>query len=150
MATSNPINAPPIVEEEAHQPNRFNKLPIETVQHIASYVLEDDLLCNFRLACQAMHNAVDADNCSFWRRRFLSRFEKPADADSEGWKGAKGNVRFREAYQKRRWVMKNGASSFVTGDTAREEKCLEVLRDLVVGTSPLLPTFYFLVRVKCR
>lgn len=55
--------------------NPFDSLPIETVQHIASQSTYDSDLCNFRLICRSTHDAVDADNCSFWRRRFLDLFE---------------------------------------------------------------------------
>ena len=67
---------------------------------------------------------MDADNCSFWRRRFLACFEKPIKLTN--------NVAFKHAYQKRKYVLKHGAQ-FQTGETRKEKGCLELVRDLVVG-----------------
>ncbi len=58
--------------------NPFDDLPIETVQHIGSFCTYDSDLCHFRLICRSTLDAVDADNCSFWRRRFLDTFEASA------------------------------------------------------------------------
>ena len=107
--------------------NPFNNIPIEVTQHIASYLDYDSDLCSFRLICRSTLDAVDADNCSFWRRRFLDVFETSTTLTT-----GKNNVAFKKAYQKRRGCLKNGAS-FRSGDTKRERECLEVLRDLVVG-----------------
>jgi hypothetical protein len=46
--------------------NPFDALPIETVQHIGSFLTYDSDLCRFRLICRSTLDAVDADNCSFW------------------------------------------------------------------------------------
>lgn len=46
--------------------NPFDALPIETVQHIGSFLTYDSDLCHFRLICRSTLDAVDADNCSFW------------------------------------------------------------------------------------
>jgi hypothetical protein len=107
--------------------NPFNDIPIEVTQHIATYLDYDSDLCAFRLICRSTLDAVVADNCSFWRRRFLDVFET-SNALTTG----RNNVAFKKAYQKRRGCLKNGAS-FRTGETKRERECLEVLRDLVVG-----------------
>lgn len=110
---------------EAHNP--FDNIPIEVTQHIASYLDYDSDLCTFRLVCHSTLDAVDADNCSFWRRRFQDVFESSTVLSM-----GRNNVAFKKAYQKRRGCLKNGAS-FRTGETKRERECLEVLRDLVVG-----------------
>jgi hypothetical protein len=107
--------------------NPFNAIPIEVTQHIAAYLDYDSDLCAFRLICRSTLDAVDADNCSFWRRRFLGVFETSTTLTT-----LRNNVAFKKAYQKRRGCLKNGAS-FRTGETKRERECLEVVRDLVVG-----------------
>ena len=107
--------------------NPFDTIPIEVTQHIASHLDYDSDLCAFRLICRSTLDAVDADNCSFWRRRFLDVFESSAALTT-----LRNNVAFKKAYQKRRGCLKNGAS-FRTGESKRERECLEVLRDLVVG-----------------
>ena len=120
---------------KTYSPNPFNKIPLETIQNIASCVDYDSELCNFRLICRSTLDAVDADNCSFWRRRFLGCFEKPTTVLD--------NVAFKKAYQKHKGVLKCGAV-FVKGDGKRERECLEVVRDLVLGgllfLSPLIFT----------
>ena len=89
--------------------------------------------------CRSTLDAVDADNCSFWRRRFLDYFEKPTTGVSfeANTNAAWNNVAYKKAYQKRRSALKNGAK-FAVGASKRETECLEVLRDLVVGESPFL------------
>lgn len=115
--------------------NPFDKLPIEITQRIGSYCTYDSDLCNFRLICRSTHDSVDGDNCSFWRRRFLDVFEQSISLQTSG------NLAFKKAYQKRRSVLKNGAQ-FRTGETRRERECLEVIRDLVVGESSLIPSSF--------
>ena len=111
-------------DSNTYSSNPFDTLPIETNQHIASFLDYDSDICNFRLICRSAHDAVDADNCSFWRRRFVACFETPTKSMD--------NVAYKKVYQKRRGALKCGAI-FQTGETKREKECLEVLRDLVVG-----------------
>ncbi|KAI7279515.1 hypothetical protein KC345_g5323 [Hortaea werneckii] len=116
--------------------NPFDLLPIETCQHIGSYLNDRDL-CIYRLVCQSTHNAIDADGCSFWRRRFMTTFEKPTWTTSN-------NVKYRQAYHKRRRALMYGADFWVaitksTGkDYAKEirrgTRCLEVLRDMIIDS----------------
>ena len=109
---------------DSHHSNPFDILPIETNQNIASFLDYDSDICKYRLICRSTLNAVDADNCSFWRRGFLACFEKPTKSMD--------NVAYKKAYQRRRGVLKCGAA-FQTGEKKREWDCLEVLRDLVIG-----------------
>lgn len=106
--------------------NHFNDLPIEILQHIAAQIEGDNDLGKYRFVCKATKESVDADNLSFWRRRFHERFEKSAVITN--------NAEFKRVYQRRRFWLKNGAI-FKTGDTRKEKECLEVLRELVVGES---------------
>ena len=64
--------------------NYFNSLPIETIQHIASFLEYDSDLCNFKYISQGARDAVDADNHSFWRRRFLQYFEASKELSDAG------------------------------------------------------------------
>ncbi len=98
---------------------------LQTNQHIASFLEYDEDVCNFALICQSTANAVEADGCSFWRRRFLSQYEKPSWTQPN-------NLKYKQAYQRRRMVLKNGAI-FKQGDGPKERRCLEHLRDLIVG-----------------
>ena len=102
--------------------------PSQTNQHIASFLDCDLDICRFCRICQSTYNAVDADNCSFWRRRFLEYFEKP------GRKTYPTNATYKFQYQRRKLVFKFGAT-FKAGETKREIECLEVLRDLICGES---------------
>ncbi|KAK0823355.1 hypothetical protein LTR73_008597 [Friedmanniomyces endolithicus] len=115
--------------------NPFDGMPIETNQHIASYLTGDSDLCSFRLVSRSTHDAVDADNNSFWRRRFLAVFETPT------W-GAKRNdntnVKFKREYQRRRRCLLFGAKyeAAVWKDEGKEirkgTEALEVLREMLV------------------
>ena len=93
-------------------------------QRIAHHIEADQDLCAFRVVCKATRDAIDGDNLSFWRRRFLGTFEKAT--------GYKSNKAYKEAYQKRKKAMKFGAD-FKRGSSRREKACLEVLRDLILG-----------------
>ena len=97
----------------------------QTTQHIASYLEYDSDVCNFRLICRSTLDAVEGDKFTFWRRRFLTCFETPRWPPS-------GNILYRDAYQKRRRLLKNGAA-FTTGESQREIDCLELLKSLAVG-----------------
>jgi hypothetical protein len=88
------------------------------------------------LSCRSIRNAVDADNYSFWRRRFRSRFEKPVWDRSQ----AGVNLKYKQVYQHRRNALMFTASftraitQFKGREIKKAIKALEVLRDLIVGT----------------
>nr|POE47505.1 casein kinase ii subunit beta-2 [Quercus suber] len=96
----------------------------QTNQHIASFLDSDQDLTSYRITCRSAHSAIDADNNSYWRRRFLSRFEKP------GWDNP-SNLILKHKYQSRRRLLRKGAL-FQTGDTNSEERCLIMLRELIL------------------
>ncbi|KAK5168421.1 uncharacterized protein LTR77_006991 [Saxophila tyrrhenica] len=154
--TPSPIpshHPPPQTSRPPPPANPFNNLPLETTQAIATFIETDSDLCAFRATCRSTLDAVEADGASFWRRRWAGCFERPAsDVSSSGgggsgssftrgsdstsssrWNGPAGNARFKEEYQKRRLVLKNGAE-FMEGGGEREKVCLEVLRDLVADS----------------
>lgn len=124
-----------------YSPDPFDTLPIEvgitnayetdaditlqTNQHIASFLEYDTDICNFRRICRPTLDAVDADNYTFWRRRFVSHFEDCCWPRTQ-------NVKYRVSYQARKRLLKNGAV-FTTGETRKERKCLELIRDLAIG-----------------
>ncbi|KAK3069097.1 hypothetical protein LTR53_012836, partial [Teratosphaeriaceae sp. CCFEE 6253] len=90
----------------AISPNPFDTFPIETTQHIASYLASDFDLNHFRLVSPSTLAAVDADNDSFWRRRFHAVFERPTT-----WTPAeqRTNAHFKAEYQRCRHVLLYGA-----------------------------------------
>lgn len=121
--------ASPLVRHDRQDsPNPFDHTPFELLQRIATFIEYDSDICSFRLICRSTRDAVDADKNSFWRKRFLSLFERPATSLV----GEEGNLVFKKTYQRRRSVLKHGAD-FVIGESARERACLEVLRDMIVG-----------------
>ena len=95
---------------------------------ITFYIEADQDICAFREVCKITRDAVDGDNFSFWRRRFLSVFEQPF--------GYEDNKSYRDGYQKRRQMLKLGAE-FKRGHTRPEKDCLEILKDLILGKSML-------------
>ena len=115
-------------------------------QNIASYLASDKDLASFRLICKSTHDAVDADACSFWRRRFKQTFES-ANLKLTGRRNEDGE-KYRTEYQTRKKVLhvidpvfqmagKLPKLQFEIGTTAKEREALRVLRDLIVGKSDL-------------
>ena len=135
--------------------NCFDKLPFEvcdgcdgsslvtsttltlckTTQDIALSFESDKDVASFREVCQSTRNAVDADACSFWRRRFLMAFEKPPDWRPSGDR-ARDNRRYRNEYSHRQVVLKRGAD-FALGSRWSEQKCLRVILDMILGELPV-------------
>lgn len=118
-----PLQTPPS-PPTAPGPNPFDNLAIETRQRIAGFVEYDKDLCSFRGICRSTNDAIDADNCSFWRRRFLAHFDLPINTLS--------NQEYRTAYQRRRHILKNGAA-FDAGMTEREHMCIKELMEMILG-----------------
>lgn len=100
----------------------------QTIQHIATLVESDYDLVHFRQSCRSVSNAIEGDRSSFWRRRFLSKFEKPRNSEAKKW----NNVQYKLQYQYRRSTLRGGAL-FKHGKTEPERKCMRVLRDLITG-----------------
>ena len=123
-------------------PNPFDGLPIETTQHIATYLTSDRDLCAFRLVSESMHSAVDADNNSFWRRRFNEVFETPTSWSASD---RRSNAVYKRKYQRYRKVLMYGAkfeTALGSGSMAarcqgreirRGTEALEVVRELLCG-----------------
>lgn len=107
----------------------ITNLDSQTIQQIASLLDSDQDLVHFRQSCRSVSDSLEGDGSSFWRRRFLSKYERPYNfEDKKKW----NNVHYKEQYQQRRPSLKNGAL-FKFGRTAAEKKCAEVLRDLIKG-----------------
>lgn len=106
----------------------FTDLAVETKQHIASFIESDIDLCNFRLVISSMNNAVDDDNLSFWRRRFLAHFDKfTATGDRY-----EVNLSHKVKYQERKHYLKYGAL-FQNGETDKEMQCLVMVVEMMLG-----------------
>jgi len=135
-ATVHPLIPGPTTHLAVCETRIATDTPQQTNQHIASYLTGDSDLCNFRLISQSTHDAVDADNNSFWRRRFLAVFETPMwGANRSG----DINVKFKREYQRRRRCLLFGAKYEAAvwkheGKEIRKgTEALEVLRELLVG-----------------
>ena len=111
-------------------------------QNIASNLASDKDLASFRLICKSTHAAVDADACSFWRRRFKQVFET-ASLRLTGRRLEDGE-QIRNEYQARKKVLHVIDTVFQTagqvpklqfafGTTTVEKEALRVLRDMIVG-----------------
>ena len=80
-------------------------------------------MCNFRLICHATNSAVDTYRCGVWRDRYAKRYDMPE---------RKGGREIEMLYKLRSKLLRKGAK-FVRGQERREIRCLQILRDLVVG-----------------
>lgn len=112
-----------------------------------AFLLADKDLASFRRVCQSTHHAIDADGCSFWRRRFVQVFETPALRLTG--RRLEDNEKYRNEYQTRKRVLhviepvfqKHGEKpklKFDMGRTRNEKLALRVLRDLIIGMPPCL------------
>lgn len=97
----------------------------QTVQNIAECLDSDTSLCNFQASCRSAREAIEGDNFSLWRRRYISNFEPTGWDQSE-------NSKYKKAYHDQRKVLKNGAI-FVEGRSLKERTCLNLMKELIVG-----------------
>ncbi|KAF1826213.1 uncharacterized protein K489DRAFT_109686 [Dissoconium aciculare CBS 342.82] len=117
-----PMQSEPFQQKRQPGPNIFDALPIEIRQDIARRLESDDDLKAFRLVCRSLHDAVEADGCSFWRYRFLESFDKPL--------GLFNNLYCKASYQQRkRWLY--DPPKFELGRSRQEQVCLGVIRNLI-------------------
>lgn len=109
-------------------------------QLIATNLDKDQDVGNYRMICKNTLDSIDADGCSFWRRRFLTIFESPSWVFTG--QRLRDNEKFRDQYQKRKatlsntlpWTKHEGLGFLVNYGTFRKEKrCLEILRDMIIG-----------------
>ena len=101
-----------------------------------TYLESDRDLITYLSICKSTFVAVNADNLSFWRRRFLEFYEQPLDFPS--------NVALKQRYKNRRWALKHGAR-FSGGTKQNEQAVLLVLRDLILGEK--IPLLFTMVRI---
>ena len=117
-------------------------------QSIASYLESDKDLASFRLICKSTHDAVDADACSFWRRRYKQVFES-TNLNLTGRRYEDG-VKYRDEYQARKKVLhvidtvfqaagQAAKLQFAAGTTTAEKEALRVLRDMILGKLEIHP-----------
>ncbi|KAH9835087.1 hypothetical protein Tdes44962_MAKER08589 [Teratosphaeria destructans] len=115
------------------------KLPLELKQEIALHIERDDDLCAFQLTCRDIYCAIDVNVASFWRRRFVSRFESPSWDDGQ-MDRVKANTKYKDVYQKRREAVLYGATFSQRKLAIAKDKALvirkainflETLRDLM-------------------
>lgn len=105
-------------------PLSLTVFPRQLFQRIGLFIEDDRSLENYRRACSATHDALDADSMSFWRRRYLATFEKPVDRVT--------NLDYRQRYLSYNFWLKKGAY-FKKGHCSDETRSLKVLRNLMIG-----------------
>ncbi|KAH7385622.1 hypothetical protein BKA66DRAFT_528087 [Pyrenochaeta sp. MPI-SDFR-AT-0127] len=102
----------------------FNSLPIELNKAIAHEFESDKDIISYRLVCRATNDAIDADNCSFWRAKFREKYAFKEDSS---------NTTLARHYQNRARQLRRGlAYDFFRGHKRREKDVVKVLRDLIV------------------
>ena len=98
---------------------------LQMIEMIANHIADDADLMNFILTCKDFALAVVLEKSTVWRTRFLARYDHPI---------IEGPYEFRIAYQLREMVLRK-FPSFAGGGKARNKVALEVLRDMILGTS---------------
>ena len=83
----------------------------------------DREVCNFRRICHATNAAVETYRCGVWRDRYARRYDMPEKV---------GGRSISMIYKIRSKLLRKSAK-FVMGQHPREIRCMEILRDLIVG-----------------
>jgi len=111
----------------------LDDLPIELKQLVAHNLESDKDLRSFALIARCTYAAVAGDNLSFWRKRFLQKYDPPRFAKEKPSRAL--NDLYQRFYQHYRKMLRRGCN-FEHGGTSRKEKsCLLVLMDLITGKS---------------
>lgn len=100
-------------------------------QYIAGY-LDDKSITSYRLTCTSTKHALDEDEGSFWRTRFLDTFDPPPPHNIPTEERSVVNEWFKKQYQCRRRV-EHQKFSFQVGNSQNEMACLSLMRDLING-----------------
>lgn len=116
-------------------------------EQIATFLDTDREVCNFRRICHATNAAVETYRCGVWRDRYARRYDMPEKV---------GGRTISIIYKIRSKLLRKSAK-FVMGQHPREIRCMEILRDLIVGErEPCLPLAYLehctkdLMRIICE
>ncbi|KAI4722389.1 hypothetical protein E4T48_01339 [Aureobasidium sp. EXF-10727] len=105
----------------------FELLPVEIRQSIASYI-DDKSITSYRLICRSTKHALDEDEGSFWRTRYLDSYDPPQNLPI----GERSVVNewFKKQYQCRKRVERQ-RFDFQAGNSKKEMECLSLMRDLI-------------------
>jgi hypothetical protein len=97
----------------------------QLLEMVAVHLADSDLYC-LCLAGKELCVKLMPENSGIWKARFLALYDFPT---------IQGHYDFCSGYQLRRFVLRNFADCGNGGQKA--EIGMEVLRDMVLGTSPL-------------
>ncbi|GAB7350915.1 hypothetical protein MBLNU459_g1427t1 [Dothideomycetes sp. NU459] len=110
----------------------FRSLSIEINQMIGAELENDTDIAKYRLICVSTKDAIDGDDDSFWRKRFLQHFDLPMATVSTKRHLDSGTL--KQMYQQRRQALRQGANFRLGSDPKNKSKCLKVMRDLIVDS----------------
>jgi hypothetical protein len=104
--------------------------PLQIRQSIAGY-LDDKSIASYRLVYTSTKHALDEDEGSFWRSRYLDTFDPPQNIPT----GERSVVNewFKKQYQCRKRV-EYQRFDFQVGNSRKEMECLSLMKDLINGT----------------
>jgi hypothetical protein len=104
--------------------------PLQIRQSIAGY-LDDNSVASYRLIYTSTKHALDEDEGSFWRSRYLDTFDPPQNTPT----GERSVVNewFKKQYQCRKRV-EYQRFDFQVGNSRKEMECLSLMKDLINGT----------------
>lgn len=97
---------------------------------IASYLESDKDIVTFRLICRQTCWAIEGNNSSFWREKFVEKYDHSDKMKTS-------NAELEAKYQERSKRLRRGVSQGFqkNGHGSSEKKLLNVLRSLILGTS---------------
>ncbi|MCJ1427607.1 hypothetical protein MMC29_005510 [Sticta canariensis] len=102
----------------------FRKLPVEMLENVASYLTDDKDLCRFASICPETYAAVHSNQSGVWRTRFAFKYDSPL---------GKTAPELKKIYTTRCTIL-NKQVLFYHGRSSEEQKCLRIIRDLVIDS----------------
>lgn len=82
--------------------------------------------------CKSARDAIDHDECSFWRLRFLDSFDPPKNLPPQEEGRLVINEIYKKQYQCRKRTMRRSVN-FQLGNTRQEQDYLSLVNDLING-----------------
>lgn len=113
-------------------PPGFDMLILLQIRQAIAGHLDDKSITSYRLTCTSTKHALDEDEGSFWRTRFLDTFDPPPPQNIPPGERSVVNEWFKKQYQCRRRIELQ-RFSFQVGNSHNEMACLSLMRDLING-----------------
>ena len=109
------------------------------LENVASYLTDDKDLCRFASICPETYAAVHSNRSGVWRTRFALKYDSPL---------GKTAPELKKIYTTRCTTLSKQVL-FYHGRSSEEQKCLRIIRDLVIGKRFTFLSSYCCSRLVC-